>query len=173
MPLFLSVVGQSKSGKTTLIEKIIPELSHRGYRVGAAKHTPHGMDLDTEGKDSSRLWQAGAETVMAAGNDQIIMFKRRQTASHIDALAAIKPYFSDMDIVLVEGYKQAGLPKIEVLSPAGDQPPQFRDDPTLMAVVADSAISTSPIPLFATSDISQLANLIESRFLSENNSAQS
>ncbi len=168
MPLFISVVGQSKSGKTTLIEKIIPELNQRGYRVGAAKHTPHGMDLDTEGKDSNRLWQAGAKTVIAAGNGQVVMFKDQQTKSHIDALAAIKPYFSDMNIVLVEGYKQAGLPKIEILSPTGDQSPHFRDDPTLLAVVADSAPSDPESAFFSTSDIPQLTDLIESRFLSEN-----
>ena len=71
----VSIVGKSKSGKTTLIEKVIPELKNRGYKIGIVKHAAHGFEIDKKGKDSWRHQHAGADTVIVAGSDKMAMVK--------------------------------------------------------------------------------------------------
>ena len=102
MPPIISIVGNSDSGKTTLIEKLIPELRHRGYRVGTVKHASHGFDIDRRGKDSWRHHQAGAEIVVVASPEQIAMVKN----DPCDSLDCLERYFEGVDLVLAEGFKK-------------------------------------------------------------------
>ena len=98
----ISIIGKSESGKTTLIEKLIPEMKRRGYRVGSVKHTAHGFNMDQEGKDSFRHQKAGAETVAVASPHQIVLIKNVVS----DSLENLEAYFTDMDLLFVEGYKK-------------------------------------------------------------------
>ena len=108
----ISVVGKTNSGKTTLIEKIIPELKKRGYKVGAIKHDVHQFEIDYEGKDTWRMTQAGAETVVIASDKKMGMVKRLNSEYTLDKIA--EWLFPDVDIVITEGYKKQNKPKIEV-----------------------------------------------------------
>lgn len=102
--LILSIIGKSKSGKTTLIEKLIPELKSRGLRVGTIKHAHHGFEIDHPGKDSFRHREAGAEIVVLSSKDKIAIQKNIQKEVPLNEI--IQTYFPDnLDVVLVEGYK--------------------------------------------------------------------
>ena len=110
MTPIISIVGKSESGKTTLIEKLIPELKKRGYRIGTVKHALHGFQIDREGKDSFRHKAAGADTVVVVSPKSIAMVKNGGG----ETLDFVVKYFSDMDLVITEGYKRENKPKIEV-----------------------------------------------------------
>ena len=160
MPPIVSIVGQSESGKTTLIEKLIPLLTQRGYRIGTIKHTHHAVDIDRSGKDSARHRTAGAETVMLASPGRIAMFKA--TAS--ETLDGLIRYFEDVDLLITEGYKRENKPKIEVLRAAVGSELLCRDDPGLVAVATDADLDVH-VPVFRLDDPAAIAEFIEQRFL--------
>jgi molybdopterin-guanine dinucleotide biosynthesis protein B len=160
MPPIVSIVGRSESGKTTLIEKLIPVLTQRGYRIGTIKHTHHAVDIDRAGKDSARHRSAGAETVMLASPGQVAMFKA--TAS--EALDELIRYFDDVDLLITEGYKRENKPKIEVLRAAVGSELLCRHDPELVAVATDASLNVH-VPVFRLNDPAAIAEFIEQRFL--------
>ncbi len=156
MPPLITIVGLSNSGKTTLVEKLIPELKRRGYRVGTIKHTHHGFSMDQKGKDTYRHRAAGADAVLAASPGQIALVKSMPEV----ILDSLLPYFQDMDIVLVEGFKQEKKPKIEVFRSQINQTPLFPEDDLLVAVVTDCLYSAK-VPVFQFDDIEAICNVIE------------
>jgi len=156
MPPVITIVGHSNSGKTTLVEKLIPELKGRGYHVGTIKHTHHGFSMDQKGKDTYRHRAAGADMVLAASPGQIALVKSMPETG----LDSLLPYLQDMDIVLVEGFKQEKKPKIEVFRSRIHQTPLFQDNDLLVAVVTDSPYSTR-VPVFQFVDIPAICDLIE------------
>lgn len=160
MPPVLSIVGKSESGKTTLIEKLIPELKRRGYRIGIVKHTHHGFDMDRQGKDSYRHRQAGADTVMIASPGQIAMIKDVPGQS----LADLIPFFHDMDLLITEGFKSDKAPKIEVFRAQRHRYPACLEDDTLVAMVSDTPVDVA-VPRFATADIQAIAEFIVTNYL--------
>ena len=160
MPPVLSIVGKSNSGKTTLIEKIIPELKRRGYRVGIVKHAHHGFDMNREGKDSQRHHRAGADSVMVASPGMISMVKNVQS----EQLEDLVPFFNDMDIVISEGFKKGKAPKIEVFRKESHDRPACLTDDTLLAMVSNTPVD-APVPRFALDDIEGVTEFIVSRFL--------
>jgi len=105
----VSIVGKSNAGKTTLLEKLIPELVKRGYRVATIKHNMHGFDIDHEGKDSWRHKKAGANTTIVSSPHQLALF---QDVDHNHSLDEIRDkYIKNADIILAEGYKGNPFPK--------------------------------------------------------------
>jgi len=112
MPPIVSIVGKSKSGKTTLMEELIRELKSRGYRVGTIKHTPQGMTFDKSDKDSWRHIQAGSESTVISSTDRVVLIKPVTQALTLDEVAHLVG--EDCDIILTEGFKQDNAPKIEV-----------------------------------------------------------
>jgi molybdopterin-guanine dinucleotide biosynthesis adapter protein len=160
LPPVLSIVGKSESGKTTLIERLIPELKRRGYRVGIVKHAHHGFDMDREGKDSYRHKKAGADTVMIASPGRIAMVKDVPGES----LDNLMSYFDDMDLLITEGFKSDHAPKIEIFRAERHQHPACLEDDTLMAMVSDTPLDVA-IPQFATDDIQAIIEFIVDRFL--------
>jgi molybdopterin-guanine dinucleotide biosynthesis protein MobB len=162
MPPILSVVGKSGSGKTTLIVKLIQELRSRGYRVGTVKHASHGFDMDRQGKDSWRHKAAGAETVIVASPEKIAIEKK----GNYDDLDLLGAYFHDLDLVITEGYKKQGKPKIEIFRSAIHREPLFLAEDQLVAFVSDlETAAYQNIPRFGLEDIAPLADLLEARFL--------
>ena len=162
MPPIITIVGKSKSGKTTLIEKLIPELKRRGYRVGTLKHAFHRIDIDKKGKDSWRHKHAGADMVLLAAESQIVMVKDDNYA----VLDDLEHYFEGMDIVITEGFKRAPRPKIEVLRTARSSNAICSGDDHLIALVTDADIRLD-VPSFGMEDISELTDFIENRYLRE------
>jgi molybdopterin-guanine dinucleotide biosynthesis adapter protein len=155
MPPIVTIVGKSDSGKTTLLETLIPELKQRGYRIGTVKHAFHGTQMDSTGKDSWRHKQAGAEAVVVAYPGGLTLIKDQDNNS----LEDIVHYFGNMDIVLAEGYKHADYPKIEVFRAVKHQSPVCLQDHNLIAMVTDDDIPAS-VPKFSFEEIQALADLV-------------
>jgi molybdopterin-guanine dinucleotide biosynthesis adapter protein len=155
----ISIIGKSESGKTTLIEKLIPEMKRRGYRVGSVKHAAHGFDMDQEGKDSFRHQKAGAEIVAVASPHQIVLIKN--VAS--DSLESLETYFRELDLLFVEGYKKEKRPKIEVFSAEYHKKPINPHDENLFAFVTDDSVEVR-VPRFRMDQIKELADLIEKKY---------
>ena len=160
MPQVICIVGRSQSGKTTLIEKLIPVLKNKGYRIGTIKHSHHIFDFDKSGKDSWRHKDAGAETVIIASPGKIAMVKN----DHQGTLDSLVDYFDDLDLVITEGYKGALKPKIEVVRAARHGDALLKKDDNLIAVVTDADLDID-LPLFGLEDIDNLADFIAEKYL--------
>jgi len=160
MPPLVAIVGNSDTGKTTLIEKLVPNLKKRGYTVGTVKHTHHGFTMDQEGKDTFRHQAAGADTVVAVSPRRIAIVK----SSPLDSLEAALPFLEDRDIVLVEGFKGGRCPKIEIFREATGGRPVCLEDPHLIALVADVQIETD-LPVFGLDEVDPIADFIEQHLL--------
>ena len=160
MPPIISVVGNSNSGKTTLIEKLIPELKKRGYRIGVIKHAHHGFTIDKEGKDSWRHKVAGADAVMVSSPGKIALVKDVSDES----LDSLNPYVADLDLIITEGYKREDKPKIEVFRKSIHPTPVCTSKDHLIAMVTDSDIDVN-VPKFDLNAVELIVDLIEKRFL--------
>jgi len=162
MPPTISIVGRSGTGKTTLLEALIPELKKRGYRLGVIKHSAHGFDLDREGKDSSRLFQAGGEVVGLVAPGETAFF--RYTPGEMALAEARRWLGMGLDLVLAEGFSQTPVTRIEVhRREMGDL---LFSPQELWAVVSDEPLDL-PVPRFPWSQVAGLADLIEKTFLRE------
>ncbi len=162
MPPIVSIVGKSDTGKTTLLERLVPELRARGYRIGTIKHNVHGFDIDHKGKDSWRHKQAGAHTLAISSPTKVALVKDVETEETLDSLAS--KYFQDVDIILTEGYKKEDKPKIEVFRSQVHETPLCKGDEHLVALVSDTSLDPS-VPRFELRDIKGLADFLEKRFL--------
>ncbi len=160
MPPVISIVGKSNSGKTTLIEKLIPELKKRGYAVGIIKHAHHGFDIGPEGKDSWRHKKAGADTVIVASANEIGMTK---TENHVN-LDHLMKYFDDVDLVITEGYKGEEKPKIEVFRAIAHKAPLCLEAGQWAALVSDIKTDVD-IPTFGLEEIERITDFIVKTFL--------
>lgn len=156
----LCFVGRSNSGKTTLIERLIPELVQAGYRVATIKHAGHGFDLDTEGKDSWRHKRAGASSVMVLSKGSLAMFSDISDETKIEELG---DRFLDrsMDLIIAEGWKSDGYPKIVVVRDQLGEVPVSQEG--LLAVVSAERIDI-PVPCLNRDDIPAIAELIMRHF---------
>ena len=161
-PPILSIVGRSNSGKTTLIVKLLPWLSARGWRVGTLKHDVHGFTMDHEGKDTYRHFEAGARRVVIAGTTELALRERLDEPPEREAV--VERFFKGMDLVIAEGYKTGRWPKIEVVRSALSSRPLCLGDETLVALVTDLP-APPPVPAFGLEDVEALGSWIERRFL--------
>ena len=159
-PSVISVVGSSGVGKTTLIEKLIPELTRRGVRVGTIKHHMHEFEMDRPGKDSWRHRRAGARVSVISSPAQIGI---TMDVDHDHSPGELLPFFTGVDLVLAEGYKRGDTPKIEVFRPGVHKEPLCKNDARLVALVCDVDVSAG-VPRFSPEDIRGLADFLVSRF---------
>ena len=161
----VAFVAKSNTGKTTLLEQVIRELKNRGYKVGAIKHDAHKFDIDHPGKDSHRLTAAGADTMLITSQEKLALIKRHGASPPLEELIAT--YFTDVDIVLTEGFKMSSLPKIEVHRKERSPTLLCRGehhDPTLVAVASDEALNLD-VPVLDLNDIKGVTDFIERTFL--------
>lgn len=161
----VSFVAESGTGKTTLLEKVITELKCRGYRVGVIKHDAHRFDIDHPGKDSHRLTQAGADTMLISSPEKLALVKRHDASPSIEGLIAA--YFNDVDVVLIEGFKKSSLPKIEVHRQGVNTTLLCRGkkhDPSLLAVVSDEPLQLD-VPVLDLDSPVQVADFVEERVI--------
>ncbi len=159
-PPVVSIVGKSNSGKTTLLEKLIPELKGRGYRVGTIKHDAHSFSIDHPGKDSWRHTEAGSEVMVISSASQAAMVRRLDGELSLDAIAG--EYMGSVDIVLTEGFKREDKPKVEVLAPGETELICEPDD--LLMVASDDAVELG-VPVVARDNAVAVADLLEDKFL--------
>jgi molybdopterin-guanine dinucleotide biosynthesis adapter protein len=155
-PPMVSIVGFSGQGKTTLTVKLVSEFKKRGFHVGTIKHDVHGFDPDHPGKDSWRHKKAGASVTIVTSPYQIGMVR---DVEHDHQPQELISFFKEMDIVLVEGFKRAGLPKIEIFRPEIKKEPACKDDKQLMAVVSDSPLDWG-VPQFHTEQIGEIVDFL-------------
>lgn len=158
----VSIVGKSDSGKTTLLIKIIPILKERGYRVATMKHDVHGFEMDREGKDTYRHFHCGADGVLISSPKKMALIKRVDSEDSLDEFA--EQFFSDMDIVLTEGFKSRDKPKIEVYRSAVHEKPLCGPGDNRVAIASDTPVDVD-CPRFDINDAEAIADFIEERFL--------
>lgn len=159
MPPVVCIVGRPKSGKTTIIEKLIPELKKRGYSVATIKHTTHDFEADVEGKDSWKHAQAGSDCTLLSSANKISMTRKVErdlTPSELSRFIS-----NDYDIILAEGFKKSEELKIEV-NRSGGEPVCRPED--LLALITDES-SISDIPKYSSDDVEGLATFIEEKAL--------
>ncbi|WP_332674234.1 molybdopterin-guanine dinucleotide biosynthesis protein B [Aromatoleum sp.] len=156
--IVFGIAGWSGSGKTTLIEKLIPQFTERGLSVSVIKHAHHGFDLDRPGKDSFRHRDAGATQVLMLSNDRwALMHELRGAAEPTldEQLRLLAP----CDVVLVEGFKAAPVPKIEVHRPSHGKPPLWQENPHVVAVATDDDVDC-PLPRLPLNDGAAIVDFI-------------
>ena len=154
-------MGRSKTGKTTLIEKLISLLDSKGIKVAVIKHHHRDFEIDVPGKDTHRLKYAGARTVIISSPKKIAIIQDTWREPSIEDI--ISKYVTNIDIVITEGYKKADMPKIEVYQKNKNLPPVCIDDKNLLAVVSDLPIVAS-VPVFLRDDVEGIIELILSQF---------
>ena len=158
----VSIVGKSDSGKTTLIEKLVPELWRRGYRVATVKHDVHGFEVDREGKDSWRHKKAGAHTVVISSPLKVAVIR---DADHDADLNEIRDrYIRDVDLILSEGFKRNSQPKIEVSRKEKHRDLLCTKEDNLLAIASDQPFEIG-VPCLDINDAPGLVDLIEEKIL--------
>lgn len=158
----ISVVGKSDSGKTTLIEKLLPVLTQRGYRVATVKHDIHGFEVDREGKDSWRHKKAGAQTVIISSPQKVALIQDVERDLSLDELR--ERFIQDVDLILSEGYKKDDQPKVEIFRKEKHRKLLCTQEDRLVAVVSNEPFNVG-VPCFDLNDVKGLADFIENRFL--------
>ena len=156
----IGVAGFKNSGKTTLVEKLVTELTRRGHRISTVKHAHHSFDIDHEGRDSFRHRKAGAAAVAVVSRSRwaIIHESRDEDEPSLDDILAM---LTPCDLVIVEGYKRDSHDKIEVRNLGLDHPQLAGEDPTVVAIAANGSVSPAPVPVFDRDDVSALASFIQ------------
>ena len=156
-PVFI-FVGHSNAGKTTFVEKLIPELTRRGRRVATIKHAHHKVELDTEGKDSWRYKRAGAAMSMLVTASALQLVADATERREPRQLA--ERFLGEADLVLAEGFSHADGPKVEVLRRACGKPPRCAIGDGLVALVTDFPEIYPELPHFDLEDAAGVADFL-------------
>jgi molybdopterin-guanine dinucleotide biosynthesis adapter protein len=163
MPPVVSIVGKSSTGKTTFLEKLLRELTSRGYKIGTIKHSHHSIDFYDSKKDSYRHHQAGASSTLVSSTTSIQIIKPVSHELSVDEL--VRQFGDEFDLVLTEGFSRGSAPKIEIhRKEAG---PLLEVASNLFAVVTDEPLETDARQ-FGLEDFKGVADLVESRFILPN-----
>ena len=159
------IAGHSGMGKTTLLERLVPELTSRGLVVSLIKHSHKHIDIDRPGKDSYRLRESGCTEVLLLGHDRWALMHELRGAAE-PPLDYLLDRLQHCDLVLIEGFKSGGFPKMEVWRAAGGKPTLWPDWPGIVAIASDgpappgfAARESAPawLPL---ADTAALANVV-------------
>jgi molybdopterin-guanine dinucleotide biosynthesis protein B len=153
------ITGFSGSGKTTLLEALIPCFVAHGLKVSLIKHTHHKFDIDQPGKDSWRLREAGCSEVMLLSDQRWVLMHEMRGAEP-PSLEEQLARFSACDLVLVEGFKHAPLPKLEVHRPANGKPLFWASNPEHIVAIASDAAVDVPLPVLALGDHAGIVDFI-------------
>jgi molybdopterin-guanine dinucleotide biosynthesis adapter protein len=154
----IGLAGWSGAGKTSLLAKLIPRLVGRGVTVSTIKHAHHGFDVDQPGKDSHTHRMAGAtEVLVSSARRWALVHELREApeASLPDLLDKLSP----VDLVIVEGFKHAAHPKLEVFRAALGKPPLHTEDTHVVAVASDAPLAAR-VPVVSLDDIDAVADLV-------------
>lgn len=171
----LGFAAYSGMGKTTLLEQVIAALRARGQRVSTIKHAHHDVDIDIPGKDSWRHRQAGASEVLLVCDKRLALVREFETQQDLDVHAMLAELRSDVDWVLIEGFKHGNLPKIEIWrapdaasgkapkAPKAPKPLRFPDDAHVVALATDdvAALPLHPPAHIALLDLNQPAQIAD------------
>ena len=158
--VILGFAAYSGTGKTTLIEKLIPLLVADGINIGLIKHSHHDIEMDKPGKDSYRLRKAGASQVVLASPYRTIIFKENSQRTEPNLTEQLNCLdLNNLDLVLVEGFRAEKFSKIELHRPSLGKALLYPDDPSIIAIAADQQLSTS-LPTLNINDIEQIKDFV-------------
>ena len=158
----ISIVGRSKTGKTTFIERLIPLLKKKGLKVATIKHLHHDFEFDRPGKDTYRHKQAGAKITVISSPEKIALIEDVEKELSLEQIQS--RYISGVDILITEGYKKESMPKIEIYQRKEGDKPVCINDKNLIAIVTDEQIDLS-VPTFLRDDVEGVAGFIVSSFI--------
>ncbi|MBX3644418.1 MAG: molybdopterin-guanine dinucleotide biosynthesis protein B [Rubrivivax sp.] len=158
MKLF-GIAGHSGMGKTTLLERLIPEIASRGQVVSLIKHSHKSIDIDRPGKDSYRLREAGCQEVLLLGNERWALMHELRGAPE-PGLEQLLGRLQHCDLVLVEGFKSGDFPKLEVWRAALGAPRLWPQWPGIVATAGDAPSPGLPLPCFALADVAAIADFV-------------
>lgn len=158
----LGFAAFSGTGKTTLLEKLIPQLDEAGLRIGMIKHAHHNFDVDQPGKDSYRLRKAGARQMLIASSRRQALMTENESEQEprLDELLT-RLDVDAIDLVLVEGFKHVSFPKIELHREELGKPLLHPDDPDIIALASDQPDSNGPLPALDINDLDGIAAFIQ------------
>lgn len=157
----LGFAAFSGTGKTTLLEKLIPRLSETGLRIGMIKHAHHNFDVDQPGKDSYRLRKAGARQMLIASSRRQALMTENESAQEprLDELLT-RLDTNAIDLVLVEGFKHVSFAKIELRREQLGKPLLYPDDPDIIALASDQPDNSGSLPALDINDADAIAAFI-------------
>ena len=158
----LGIAGFKNSGKTTLTERLVKELTGRGYRISTVKHAHHGFDVDQEGRDSFRHRQAGASEVAVVSSKRWALMHELRYEEE-PRLTEIIAKMASCDLILTEGYKGESHAKIEVRDVALNHPELAGRDPSVIAIASNGAVKEVRVPVFDRDDVKSIADFIVER----------
>lgn len=153
----IGLAGWSGAGKTTLLARLIPVLVERGLRVSTVKHAHHAFEIDRPGKDSYLHRAAGATEVIVSSARRWAHIRETRGEGEA-ALPELLRRLSPCDLVLVEGFKREGHPKLEVFRAGNGRPPLHPDDPRVVAVASDRAFPEARVPVLDLDDVAGIAD---------------
>jgi molybdopterin-guanine dinucleotide biosynthesis adapter protein len=166
------VAGHSGMGKTTLLERLVPEITARGLVVSLIKHSHKNIDIDRPGKDSYRLRESGCKEVLLLGNDRWALMHELRGA-HEPPLDYLLDRMQDCDLVLLEGFKNGNFPKLEVWRTELGKPTLWPDWPGIVAIASDTPAAVPAlagalprIPRLDLADSAALATFVLSHAVS-------
>ncbi len=157
----------SGTGKTTLLERLLPILTHSGVRIGMIKHAHHQFDIDTPGKDSYRLRKAGATQTLIASTQRWALMTENPVEDPPELVNLIQHLDQKhLDLILVEGFKQAHIPKIELHRPGLGHPLLFPADDNIIAIATDTPLEIeTDLPRLDLNQPEEIANFILVQYL--------
>src|SRR4051812_33391451 len=159
MMRIIGLAGWSGSGKTTLLAKLIPRFTARGLAVSTVKHAHHHFDIDQPGKDSHSHRMAGATEVLISSQRRWALMHELRDAAE-PALGALLQRLSPVDLVLIEGYKRAPHPKLEVHRAVLGKPLLALDDPTIVAIAAQVPLPAAAVPVIDLDDVDGIIEIL-------------
>jgi molybdopterin-guanine dinucleotide biosynthesis protein B len=155
----IGLAGWSGSGKTTLLTKVLPRLIARGKKVSTLKHAHHNFDIDRPGKDSFEHRSAGATEVLVVSGNRWALMHELRGAPEPD-LRDLLGKLSDVDLVLIEGFKRQQFPKLEIHRKENGKPLLHPEDDWIVAVASDSPLPDALVPVVDLNDIETIADLL-------------
>jgi molybdopterin-guanine dinucleotide biosynthesis protein len=163
LPPFFGLAGWSGSGKTTLCTKLIENFTKIGVKVGTLKHAHHKFELDKPGKDSFNLRQAGARPMIISSKERFALIQENDGDEEKSLFQMLETFAKEpinlCDIIIVEGYKNESIPKIEVYRPDINKPLLYKEDHNIFAIASDIKIESS-IPSFDLNNINSISDFI-------------
>jgi molybdopterin-guanine dinucleotide biosynthesis adapter protein len=150
------IAGHSGMGKTTLLERLVPEVAARGQVVSLIKHSHKNIDIDHPGKDSYRLREAGCQEVLLLGNDRWALMHELRGAPE-PTLDSLLDRLQHCDLVLIEGFKGGDFPKLEVWRESQGQPMLWPHWPGIVAIASDTSVPNATMAQFNLADVSSIA----------------
>ncbi|MBO1039264.1 molybdopterin-guanine dinucleotide biosynthesis protein B [Brucella pituitosa] len=154
------ITGWKNSGKTTLTEKLVQELTKRGYRISTVKHAHHNFDIDHVGTDSWRHRNAGAAEVAIVSSARFAIM-HENLGEEEPSLEAIVGKLAPCDLVLIEGYKRESHKKIELRRSGGHEGPPLSDvDPSIVAIASDHVVKHEKLPVFSLDAVEEIADFV-------------